>query len=77
MGELVEMMLEGILCQQCGVALDDMMDPETEAPGYPRFCPSCEPKKAKIYKCPSCPKKFAEVAHQNDHARSTGHQRIG
>lgn len=38
MGEIAEMMLEGILCEGCGVALDDVQDPDFETPGYPRYC---------------------------------------
>lgn len=36
MGELTEMVLEGILCQGCGVLIDG------EATDYPRYCDSCE-----------------------------------
>lgn len=36
MGEIAEMMIEGILCQFCGVYMDD-----GEAPGYPRSCTDC------------------------------------
>ena len=35
MGEIAEMMLEGILCQQCGVYLG-------EGDGFPQLCPSCQ-----------------------------------
>lgn len=40
MGEIADMMLEGILCATCGVALDDVADPDFEEPGHPRYC--CE-----------------------------------
>lgn len=36
MGEIVEMMLDGTLCEACGVFLDG------ETPGYPRYCEDCE-----------------------------------
>lgn len=32
MGDIAEMMLDGTLCEGCGVYL------EGEAPGYPRYC---------------------------------------
>jgi len=35
MGEITEMILEGILCQGCGVYIGDGI-------GYPRFCKECE-----------------------------------
>jgi len=37
MGEIADMMLEGILCSQCGVALDV----EDEV-GYPVECSDCQ-----------------------------------
>jgi len=37
MGEIAEMMLEGILCQYCGVYLD-----VEEGSGFPESCSSCE-----------------------------------
>jgi hypothetical protein len=37
MGEIAEMMLEGILCQSCGVYID-----EGEAQGFPRTCDECK-----------------------------------
>lgn len=36
MGEVAEMMVNGFLCEGCGVILDG------EEPGYPRYCgPTC------------------------------------
>jgi DNA-directed RNA polymerase subunit RPC12/RpoP len=45
MGEIADMMLDGILCETCGVLMDDLI-PETgntlrSAPGFPRQCPDC------------------------------------
>ena len=40
MGEISEMMQDGILCQICGVFMDDLQDGD-EAPGYPRTCEGC------------------------------------
>lgn len=36
MGEVVEMILEGILCEQCGCFID------FEVVGHPRLCDNCE-----------------------------------
>jgi hypothetical protein len=36
MGEVTEMILEGILCMECGQLVDG------EATGYPRLCKECE-----------------------------------
>lgn len=37
MGDIAERVLEGILCEGCGIYIDD-----GEEPGYPRKCKSCE-----------------------------------
>lgn len=34
MGEIAEMMLDGTLCEACGVYIDD----DDVAPGFPRYC---------------------------------------
>ncbi len=49
MGEAADMMIEGILCETCGVLMDDMTEEGAEAPGYPRQCPDCleEPRDAR------------------------------
>lgn len=36
MGEIADAMINGFLCQYCGVFLDG------EEPGYPRSCEDCE-----------------------------------
>ena len=36
MGEIADMMLDGTLCQGCGIYMDDDSEP-----GHPRFCYSC------------------------------------
>jgi hypothetical protein len=67
MGEIAEMMLDGTLCESCGIPLND--DP----PGYPCMCAHCHVSK-RIYtapakvKCPVCKKK---VKHNGlaDHVR--------
>lgn len=44
MGDIADMMLDGILCAGCGVALDDVCEDGFETPGYPRYCcKGCEP----------------------------------
>lgn len=40
MGEIAEMMLSGLMCEGCGVFMDDM-----DEPGYPRRCCGCSPSK--------------------------------
>lgn len=35
MGQITELVLDGVLCQVCGVAMDE------EVPGFPRSCPDC------------------------------------
>ena len=39
MGDVSEMVLDGILCSGCGGIVDST---ETEAPGYPRYCEDCK-----------------------------------
>lgn len=45
MGDISDMMMEGILCQQCGVIMEDMIPDangkQREVPGYPRTCDDC------------------------------------
>lgn len=36
MGEIADMMLSGLMCEGCGVWMDDLQEP-----GYPRRCYSC------------------------------------
>jgi len=46
MGDIADMMQEGILCETCGVLMDDFCGEgevsEDEIPGYPRRCDDCE-----------------------------------
>ncbi len=39
MGEIAEMTLNGLLCEECGAYVDG------EEPGYPRKCEDCENEK--------------------------------
>jgi hypothetical protein len=42
MGEIADAMLEGVLCQECGVFIDDSKHPGyVGASGYPRYCYGC------------------------------------
>ena len=61
MGEIAEMMLDGTLCQGCGVFLND------EAPGYPCTCRDCRP----VEKTAAAAERKAQrqVAHQEHQAR--------
>ena len=47
MGEIAEAIINGLMCEQCGVYLKDL-----EEPGYPRCCKECakDPEVAGIYK---------------------------
>ena len=40
MGEVADMMREGVLCQECGVFLGE--DASYQAPGYPVTCNDCK-----------------------------------
>ena len=72
MGEIAEMMLNGLMCEGCGVWMDDF-----EEPGYPRRCAGCRRSRGeadsfdedlpshlprnsakKIVACPNCKRRF-------------------
>lgn len=66
MGDIADMMIEGILCEGCGEYMGD-------AVGYPRCCPDCSkpafPKPVPKVKCPTCGKKVKKSGladHQRD-----------
>lgn len=46
MGEIAELVLEGVYCQCCGVVMEDLIVEGSkflkEAPEYPRICEDCE-----------------------------------
>ena len=86
MGEYADMMLDGTMCEGCGVYLGP-------AVGYPRYCPSCakdlpgdhfQSPKYKTrqqtppkVKCPTCGKKVKAAGladHMRDAHRSTNEQ---
>jgi predicted RNA-binding Zn-ribbon protein involved in translation (DUF1610 family) len=72
-GEIAEMMLDGTLCEGCGVALGG------SAAGYPRRCPSCAGderaerhqqtlalhQQIKKIPCPTCGRKVKTVGLSN------------
>jgi hypothetical protein len=53
MGEIAEMVLEGVLCEQCGCLIDGLES------GYPRKCEDCEAE--------SKPKKRRKKARHGKH----------
>jgi len=47
MGDVTKMIMDGLLCQECGGAMEDINEycdggeSEGEVPGYPRTCEDC------------------------------------
>jgi len=82
MGDVADMMLDGTLCEGCGVFLN------ANAPGYPCYCGDCAGdrnkerkaatavehaahlKRAKKCACPTCGKRVKEVGLA-DHMRDS------
>ncbi len=68
MGEIADMMLDGTLCEGCGVYMDGA------EPGHPRVCSSCQSEryrpavKDRKVPCPTCNKRVKAVG-LNDHRR--------
>ena len=85
MGDIADMMLEGILCQGCGEFLGD-------GEGYPMFCSACggdeesdfQPSHLfavkqindapKVWGCSDCKKMFRKKAYALEHCKATGHR---
>ncbi len=72
MGEVAEMVLDGTLCQVCGIFLN------ADGDGFPRTCLSCAAENAKSIapkvNCPTCGKRVKAVGledHQRDAHGST------
>ncbi|MBV4450705.1 hypothetical protein KM792_13730 [Clostridium tyrobutyricum] len=46
MGEISELIMEGILCEKCGCLIEDLIQEDTDkllpGPGYPRLCDDCK-----------------------------------
>lgn len=70
MGDIADMMLDGILCEQCGVYL------HSDGPGYPVRCGSCKKgertesiRQANGYECgmKSCRRGFATKGDRKRH----------
>jgi hypothetical protein len=75
MGEIADMMLDGTMCQGCGVWLHDGAD----GPGYPGYCSDCQrdargsnskPASTTKVACPTCGRKVKAVGLQQ-HQRDT------
>lgn len=45
MGEIADMILDGILCQTCGALVDEQ---DASASGYPRDCDSCKDEENEV-----------------------------
>lgn len=69
MGEIADMILDGILCQGCGVYIG-------EGDGWPSFCGGCRPsskakaqpiKATKRCGCGNCGRVFASVDARDQH----------
>lgn len=74
MGEIAEMMLDGIMCEGCGEWMEDDF-----LAGHPRRCAACSggrtvallmQKPKKRIKCQWCSKRFAADAARDQHARA-------
>ena len=72
MGEIADMMIDGTLCEGCGIYLED------EAPGHPRRCADCGPSKSfiqtnqpssKKHECKECGKRFKKKFQLEQHTK--------
>lgn len=66
MGDVSEMILAGVLCEQCGGAIGD-----GQAPGHPRKCSDCGPAPGPLVrkvKCDQCGRRVRATGLQ-DHKR--------
>jgi len=83
MGDVADMMLDGILCESCGVFLND------EPQGYPCYCSDCatfkskqkpKVKLSKNFKCTQCNRLFSCESNLKQHeaqmVRNGTHERI-
>lgn len=68
MGDIADMMLDGMLCEGCGVPMGG------DAPGHPRYCKSCRRHQKPVTpgstktQCPVC-KKRVKLAGLTNHMR--------
>lgn len=69
MGEIADMVLEGILCQLCGELMSD------DAPGHPRTCDGCL-KPIKKHACQFCHKGFTTTGGRDAHEKTVHAKRL-
>lgn len=76
MGEVAEMMLDGTLCQFCGVYIGEDV-------GFPVTCPDCkEPMPSRAmrtgggWECPVCPRNFSTKGAKLQHLRDVHKSRF-
>lgn len=67
MGEISEMVLDGVLCEGCGVYLG-------EGDGYPGRCSACadgaDELSVQLLKCKHCNRQFATDTARRQHANA-------
>lgn len=73
MGEIADLMLDGTLCEGCGVFLDG------QQPGFTRLCRDCKKAEGRVppaaplslkLACPTCGKKLATPGGLHAHMRA-------
>lgn len=84
MGEIAAMMLDGTICQGCGVFLHD----DGDGPGFPGWCSACmpedglaagrkhsplRPKRPKTIPCPNCNRLFNSHGALKWHRKAKEH----
>ena len=73
MGDIAEMMLEGVLCEGCGVNLAG------PAPGHPRYCKHCKRERQPVnpvstkVRCHRCGKRVVKAGLDNHMRDAHGH----
>lgn len=63
MGEVTEMMVDGVLCEICGAYIDG------PAPGHPRRCCDCDGGTGRTHPCPRCRRVLRGEQGLRDHMR--------
>ncbi|MDB5848204.1 MAG: hypothetical protein JWP29_1956 [Rhodoferax sp.] len=82
MGEAAEDILDGTVCEGCGVFFDDILN-NSPAPGFPRKCDQCAPGQTHQHKrrqpnslavaCPGCGRSFNHKGDMRAHRRAKSH----